>query len=56
MHLTASDLRETHEGDTTLQVLLEEKFMWCHYYRRDSLLYKDGLPCKHHKEDALNSS
>ena len=27
MHLTASDLREAHEGDTTLQVLLEGKFM-----------------------------
>ena len=27
MHLTASDLREAHEGDTTLQVSLEGKFM-----------------------------
>ena len=27
MHLTASDLREAHEGDTTLQVLVESKFL-----------------------------
>ena len=49
-------LREAQEGDTTLQVLLEGEFMQVTLLQEGHVFYKDGLPRKHHKEDALNSS